>query len=90
MFAPSHTYAVPAGTTQYDWFFNEDHTTCVVRETYRDSDAALEHVANLGPTLAAIFSVSDLALEIYGSPSDQLRAAIAGLAPKIYSPFQSL
>jgi hypothetical protein len=79
-----------SGTLQYDWFFNEDHTQCVIRETYRDSAAALEHIANLGPTLGAIFGVSDLALEVYGSPTDELRAAIAGLAPGIYTPFQAL
>jgi quinol monooxygenase YgiN len=79
-----------SGTQQYDWFFNEDHTQCVVRETYTDSKAALEHIANLGPTLGAIFGVSDMALEIYGSPSEELLAAISGLAPKIYAPFQGL
>ena len=30
------------GTLQYDWFFNEDHTECVVRERYRDSEAILQ------------------------------------------------
>jgi quinol monooxygenase YgiN len=39
------------GTLQYDWFFNADHTECVVRETYRDSEAVLEHMANLGGEL---------------------------------------
>ena len=37
-----------SGTLQYDWFFNADQTECVVRERYRDSEAVLEHVANLG------------------------------------------
>jgi quinol monooxygenase YgiN len=39
------------GTLQYDWFFNDTHTECVVRETYKDSGAVLEHIANLGATL---------------------------------------
>ena len=79
-----------SGTLHYDWFFNDDQTECVVRETYKDSGAVLEHVANLGPTLGAILGVSDMALEFYGSPSDQLVEATVGLAPKIYSPFQSI
>jgi quinol monooxygenase YgiN len=29
------------GTLQYDWFFNDDETECVVRERYRDSDAVI-------------------------------------------------
>jgi hypothetical protein len=60
------------------------------RETYRDSSAALEHIANLGPTLGAIRGVSDPSLEVYGSPSDELVVATAGLVPKIYSPFQGV
>ena len=54
-----------SGTLQYDWFFNDTRTECVVRETYKDSGAVLEHIAILA------------------------RAA-AGLAPKTYSPFQSI
>ena len=37
------------GTTlQYDWFFSDDETKCVVRETYTNSDAVLSHMANVG------------------------------------------
>ena len=79
-----------SGTLQYDWFLNHNETECVVRETYKDSGAVLEHLANLGPTFAAILSVCDLAVEVYGTPSDQLVKATVGLAPKIYSPFQSI
>jgi quinol monooxygenase YgiN len=79
-----------SGTLQYDWFFNDAHTECVVREAYKDSGAVLEHIANLGPTMGALLGVSDMALEIYGSPSAELAKAAAGLAPKTYSPFQSI
>ena len=78
------------GTLQYDWFFDDTHTECVVRETYKDSGAVLEHIANLGATLGAILGVCDMALEVYGSPSAELVEGAAGLAPKIYSPFQSI
>jgi hypothetical protein len=61
----------------------------VVRETYRDSEAVLEHIANLGPTLGAILKVADWTFEVFGSPSPELVQAAAGLSPKIYSPFQS-
>jgi quinol monooxygenase YgiN len=79
-----------SATLLYDWFFNDTHTECVVRETYRDSGAVLEHIANLGATLGAILGVCDMALEVYGSPSAELVKAAAGLAPKFYSPFQSI
>jgi quinol monooxygenase YgiN len=79
-----------SGTLQYAWFFNNTHTECVVLETYKDSGAVLEHIANLGPTMGAVLEICDMALEIYGSPSAELVKAAAGLAPKIYSPFQSI
>jgi quinol monooxygenase YgiN len=79
-----------SGTLQYDWFFNEAQTECVVRETYRDSEAVLEHIANLGATLGAILSVCDWTFEVFGTPSPQLVQAVAGLAPKVYLPFQSM
>jgi quinol monooxygenase YgiN len=78
-----------SSTLQYDWFLNEAQTECVVRETYRDSEAVLEHIANLGPTLGAILQVGDWTFEVFGSPSPELVQAAAGLSPKIYSPFQS-
>lgn len=51
-----------SGTLQYDGFFNDTHTECVVRETYKDSGAVLEHIANLGAILGAILGVCDMAL----------------------------
>ncbi len=79
-----------SGTLQYDWFFNADETECVVLETYRDSEAVLEHVANLGETFGELLSVCDMDLEVFGSPSAELVAATVELAPKIYSPFQRI
>ncbi|BCS34966.1 hypothetical protein TBR22_A41920 [Luteitalea sp. TBR-22] len=78
------------GTRQYDWFLDDEGTECVVREAYRDSAAALEHLANLGPALMALFEVCDLTLEICGTPSTELRAATAPFAPRVYAPFLSL
>lgn len=78
------------GTLQYDWFFNDDQTECVVRETYKDSGAVLEHIANLGDTMRALLGVCSMHLEVYGSPSPELVKAAAALAPKIYTPFQSI
>ena len=39
---------------QYDWFFNEDESTCVVRETYADSEAVLTHLGLLSDMLGGI------------------------------------
>jgi quinol monooxygenase YgiN len=72
------------GTLQYDWFFNEDHDECVVLERYRDSAAVLEHIGHVGEALPALMEVSDLVLEVFGSPSPELVEASSGLAPKVY------
>lgn len=79
-----------SGTVQYDWFFNADQSECVVRETYRDSAAVIEHVGNLGESLGALLAISDIDLEVYGSPSTELVEATAGLSPRVFAPFQSI
>jgi quinol monooxygenase YgiN len=79
-----------SGTLQYDWFFNEDHTECVVREKYRDSAAVMEHMGNLGEVLGSLMGVCSMDLEVYGSPSAELAEAAAALAPKVYHHFQSI
>jgi quinol monooxygenase YgiN len=79
-----------SGTEQYDWFFNEDQSVCVVRETYASSDAVLGHIGNLGDLMGQLLGVADMELDIFGEPSAELVEAAAGLAPKVYSPFQTI
>ncbi len=78
------------GTLQYDWYFNNEGTECVVRETYVDSDAILAHIGNLGPLLGELLAISDFYPELYGAPSEALVNATAALKPKVYSHFQSI
>ncbi len=40
--------AKDTGTLQYDTYFNDDQSECIVLERYRDSEALIEHAANLG------------------------------------------
>ena len=35
------------GTPQYDIYFNDDQSECMVLERYRDSEAAIEHLRTL-------------------------------------------
>ncbi len=76
------------GTLQYDWFFNEDQTECVVRERYRDSAAVMQHIANLGETMGALLETCDLSLNVFGEPSQELIDATTALPTRIYSFFQ--
>ncbi|HKK91948.1 MAG TPA: antibiotic biosynthesis monooxygenase [Longimicrobiales bacterium] len=78
------------GTLQYDFFFSEDHDVCLVHEKYRDSDAALEHVANLGETMGELLETCVLSADVFGTPSPELLGGLEGLDVRIYSPFQSL
>ncbi len=79
-----------SGTEQYDWFFNEDQSVCVVRETYASSEAVLGHIGNLGDLMGQLLGAADMELDIFGEPSAELVEAAAGLAPKVYSPFQTI
>jgi quinol monooxygenase YgiN len=45
------------GTLQYDTYFNDDQSECVVIERYRDSEAALEHAANLADVSAEVLAI---------------------------------
>ena len=82
--------AKDSGTLQYDWFIDADGTECVVRETYRDSQAVLEHVQNLGSAFGALLAVANMELEVFGAPSQELVEATAAMAPRVFGPMQSL
>lgn len=73
-----------SGTLQYDWFYNEGHDECVVRETYVDSDALLEHIEHVGEHLGRLIEISEIAIELYGDPSEELLEASASLPVTVY------
>ena len=56
------------GTLQYEWYFSEDQSECLVFERYRDSNALLEHIANLGETMGALFKTCSGSGELCGTP----------------------
>jgi len=78
------------GALQYDWFFNDDQSECVIRESYKDSDSVLAHLANVGVFLGKLFEVSDLSLEVFGTPSKELKTAIEAANPIIFPFYQGL
>ncbi len=77
-------------TIQYDWYFDESQSECVLRETYPDSNALLAHLANIGDLFGKILSLGDFSAEVYGEPSEELLKATAGLDKKLYSFYQGL
>jgi Antibiotic biosynthesis monooxygenase len=77
------------GALQYDWFFNEDESKCIVREIYADSDAVLTHLGAMGDLLGKVIEVGGgIEIEVFGDPSDALLEATEGLQPTVYSYFQ--
>lgn len=78
------------GTLQYDLYYNSDNTECLAIERYRDSEALLEHFANLGDTMTAIFETCSGGGEICGTPSPELIQALKGSPVQIFSPFLSI
>ena len=80
------------GTLQYDTFFDGSRTECVIVERYRDSDAAIEHAANLADVSAKVIAIVDVVHgELLGDPSPELRARLAEVdVPKLFTLHHSM
>jgi len=77
------------GVPQYDWFFSDDESTCVVRETYASSEAVLAHLAMVGETRGTMIELGGgVEVEVFGNPSEALRQATAAMQPNVYTFFQ--
>jgi quinol monooxygenase YgiN len=77
------------GTLQYELYINSDNTECLVFERYRDSQALLDHLKNLGDTMAAILQTCSGSGEICGTPSPELIEQIKDSPVQVYKPFQA-
>jgi quinol monooxygenase YgiN len=82
--------AKDTGTLQYDTYFDDDQSECIVLERYRDSEALLEHAAHLGDLGAAIFATGWVSGELLGEPSEEVRAMVAGSEVRLFTPHQSM
>ena len=76
-----------SGTLQYEIFFNADESEAIVFECYRDSDAALEHFANIGHLMAPLMETATITGELLGTPNDQIRKNLTGDQPKLFEPW---
>ena len=83
--------AKDTGTLQFDIFINDDQSEAFVIERYRDSEALIEHLANLGDLAAEILAtVSVSGGEVLGKPSAKLRANLADSPVRVFTPFLSM
>ncbi len=78
------------GTLQYEIYFNDDQSEAVVLERYKDSEALMEHMANLGDIGEAIFATGSVSGELLGEPSAELKAKLGDGPPGLFTPFLSM
>ena len=79
------------GTLQYDTFFNEDQTECIVLERFRDLDSLLQHSANIGNELMeAIVATGECHGELLGAVPTDVRADLAGGPVQVFLPYAAL
>jgi quinol monooxygenase YgiN len=78
------------GTLQYEIYFNDDQSECIVLERYRDSEALIEHAEHLGDLGEAILRTGWVSGQLLGEPSADLRATLAGGEVRLFTPFLSL
>lgn len=76
---------------QYDVYFNADESESVVIERFRDSDALIQHSANLGDEfMAAVLATGTVTGELLGEPSPELKAMLGDSPPQLFTPYISL
>jgi quinol monooxygenase YgiN len=78
------------GTLQYDIYFNDDQSEGIVHERYRDSEALIEHTANLGDLMEAILATGSVSGELLGEPSAALRTKMADSPVRLFTNYQSM
>jgi quinol monooxygenase YgiN len=80
--------AKDTGTLQYDTYFNDDETECIVLERFRDSDALIQHGENLAHMMDAIVATGSVSGELLGDMSPELRAGFAADGPvQLFTPW---
>lgn len=79
------------GTLQYDVYFNADESESVAIERFRDSEALIQHSANLGEEfMAAVLATGSVSGEPLGEPSPELKALLGDGPPQLFTPYQSM
>jgi quinol monooxygenase YgiN len=78
------------GTLQYEIYFNDDQSECIVLERYRNSEALIEHAEHIGDLMEAIVATGSVSGELLGELSAELRANLADGPVRLFTPFQSM
>jgi quinol monooxygenase YgiN len=82
------TRANEAGTLNYEWSTSADGKVCHVFERYVDSAAVMTHLAAFAEKFAVKFLevLKPTRFVVYGSPSQEVKGALAGYDPVYMRP----
>ena len=73
-------------TLVYEYHINEDGTECHLLETFKDSDAFMVHLGNVGHLFDTLFESATMTrAKIYGNPSAELQQALDPLGVEYFS-----
>ena len=73
-------------TLVYEYHINEDGTECHLLETFKDSDAFMVHLGNVGHLFDTLFESATMnRAKLYGSPSAELQQALDPLGVEYFA-----
>ena len=78
------------GTLEYDIYFNDDQSECIVHERYRDSEALIDHATHVGDMNEAIIATGSVSGALLGERSAELRAMMADSEVRLFTLYQSM
>ena len=76
------------GTLQYELYFNEDQTECLVLERYRDVQALLQH-QNIGRLMGTLLETCTGSGEACGKATPELIKALEGSPVRLFPLYQA-
>jgi quinol monooxygenase YgiN len=82
--------AKDTGTLQYELYFNEDQTECIVLERYRDVQSLLEHQHNVGGLMDSLLKTCTGSSEVCATATPELLKALNGSPVRLFTPYQTL
>jgi hypothetical protein len=72
-------------------YFNDDQTEAVVLERFRDSEALIEHGANMADISAAVLATAEVEGELLGEPNAEIMERLAGSEqPRLFTPYLAM
>ena len=78
------------GTLQYELYFNQDQTECLVLERYRNSQSLMDHHRNIGTLMDDMLKTCTGHGEVCGNATPELAKALEGSPVRLFTPYQLL